>query len=308
MKKIIVFGCICICLIIAAACKQPNNKPNALELDTAKEGTIYISVDESFKPVIEEQIKVFESSYPKAHIVAWYKSEADCFRDLQRDSTRMIIVARGMKQEEEKYYQQELGQLVPNAVIAYDAVAVIVNASSKDSVFTLQQLKDILSGKVNKTAVMDGKNATSTVRYLQDTLLKKVPFGSNVVAAGGSQAVIDFVAKTENAVGFVGLSWLGNQYDEKQKDYLKKVHFALVECAICDEKGTFAKPSQATITYLQYPLARPLHYILKENWSGLGGSFAGFLKLERGQLIFRRSFLAPALIDFKMRKSNIDDK
>jgi phosphate transport system substrate-binding protein len=306
MKKKIVLGYVLVCL--AFACNQPNNKPNPLQMDTATEGTIYISVDESFKPVIEEQIKVFESAYPKARVVASYKSEADCFRDLQRDSTRMIVVARGLKKDEENYYYQEMGQFIPNGIVAYDAVAVIVNANSKDSVFTIEHLKNILSGKDNKVAVMDGKNATSTVRYLQDTILKTAAFGSNVVAAGGSQAVIDAVAKAENAVGFVGLSWLGNQYDTKQQEQFKKIRFALLECAVCDEKGTFAKPSQATITYLQYPLARPLHYILKENWSGVGGNFAGFMKLERGQLIFRRSFLAPALINFKVRKSNIDEK
>jgi hypothetical protein len=66
-------------------------------------GEISISVDESFKPVITEQIKVYESSYPEAHIQASYKSEADCFRDLQTDSTRMIIVSRGLNADESKF-------------------------------------------------------------------------------------------------------------------------------------------------------------------------------------------------------------
>jgi len=65
--------------------------------DTLTSGTVHISVDESFRPVIDEQVKVFESSYPDAKIIVHYKPEADCLRDIIRDSlTRMVIVTRGL--------------------------------------------------------------------------------------------------------------------------------------------------------------------------------------------------------------------
>ncbi|HAK10896.1 MAG TPA: phosphate ABC transporter substrate-binding protein, PhoT family, partial [Chitinophagaceae bacterium] len=128
--------------------------------DTPNKGTIYISVEESFRPVIEEQIKVYEASFPGTHIVAAYKPEVDCMRDLQKDSTRMVIVARGLNQQEADYYQQQLSYKPLYGILAYDAVAVIINKAAKDSVFTMQAIKDMLSGKQDKTAVMDGKNAT----------------------------------------------------------------------------------------------------------------------------------------------------
>jgi phosphate transport system substrate-binding protein len=285
------------------ACNDENQKRN-IATDTFESGQINISVDESFKPVIEEQIKVFESTYPKAKIVASYKSEVACFKDLQSDSTRLIMVARGLNENEELYYKNTL-KFVPNySDVAYDAIAVIVNKQGKDSVFTLAALREILSGKRNVVAVMDGKNATSTVRYLQDSLLKGKTFGTNVVAAKNSEDVVSIVANTPNALGFVGMSWVGDKYDEKQQAQLKTIKLALVECTICKD-GEFAKPSQATITYLQYPLARPLYYIVKENTTQLGLSFANFMSAERGQLIFRRAFLAPAKISFKKRSSNI---
>ena len=51
-----------------------------------------------------------------------------------------------------------------------------------------EKIKNILEGKENITAIMDGKNATSTVRYLQDSVLRGSTFGKNVVAANGSEA------------------------------------------------------------------------------------------------------------------------
>lgn len=275
--------------------------------DTPNKGTIYISVEESFRPVIEEQIKVYEASFPGTHIVAAYKPEVDCMRDLQKDSTRMVIVARGLNQQEADYYQQQLSFKPLYGILAYDAVAVIVNKAAKDSVFTMQAIKDILSGKQDKTAVMDGKNATGTVRFLKDSVLRGANFGKNVVAAANSQEVVDIVSKRADVIGFVGLGWIGDKYDLKQEAYRKLIRLALVECVLCPEKEVFAKPSQSTITYGQYPLARPLCYILKENATGLGTGFMNFMGLERGQLIFRRAFLAPAKMNLSRRSGRIKE-
>lgn len=292
-------------LALLIAC---NDTPkNIGPADSPAEGTIYISVDESFKPVIEQQILVYQSSFAKAKIIASYKPEVECFKDLQKDSTRMILVASGLNKSEIDYYTANLGYKPEDDVVAYDAVTIIVNINSTDTLFTIDKIKKILTGKINVPAIMDGNNATSTVRYLSDSVLRGELFGQNVVAANGSEAVIETVAKTPNAIGFVGLSWVGNNNEPKQKAQLKKIKLALVECVKCAEKEVFAKPSQSTITFAQYPLARPLYFILKENYLGLGTGFKNFMNLERGQLIFRRSFLAPAKMDFKKRGGLIKD-
>jgi phosphate transport system substrate-binding protein len=290
---------------IFTACKDSSQK--TVPADNPNDGTIYISVDESFKPAIEQQILVYQSSSPNAKIIASYKSEVDCFKDLQKDSTRMILVARGLNKLEEDYFTTNLGFKPEDDIVAYDAVAIIVNINSTDTLFTIDKIKKLLNGKTNAPVIMDGNNATSTVRFLQDSVLRGEPFGRNVVAANGSEAVVETVAKTPNAIGFVGLSWVGNNNEPKQQEQLKKIKLALVECVKCAEKELFAKPSQSTITFSQYPLARPLYFVLKENYLGLGTGFKNFMNLERGQLIFRRSFLAPAKMDFKKRGGLIKD-
>src|ERR1700683_1032254 len=92
--------------VLFSACGNQND--NKFSRDTPTKGTINISVDESFKPVIDSEIKVFESSYPNAHIIPHYKAEAACLRDLAQDSTRMIIVTRGLTPDEEKYYKDSI--------------------------------------------------------------------------------------------------------------------------------------------------------------------------------------------------------
>ena len=87
---------------------------------------------------------------------------------------------------------------------------------------------------------------------------------------------------------------------------LTKVKIAAVKCSFCPNE-TYVKPIQLNIQNNSYPLVRGLYYIAKENYSGLASGFSSFLKNERGQLIFRRAYLAPVM-DFDVRnvKINVD--
>ena len=300
-KKFLLYQLLVFCSVLLFSCKE---KKPGIVYDSPTQGTIHISVDESFKPVIDEEIKVYQSSYPDAHIIAEYKPEAECFKDLQDDSVRMIITAQGLTDQQGKDLEKGWGFRPNWDIIAYDAVSVVINKEGKDSVFTIKKLQSMLSDSTSKeNIVVDGNRATSTVRFLLDTVLKGKSFNQNVKAAAGSKAVIDYVSNNPDAIGFVGLSWTGNADDPDQIKESQKIKTALIECKSCGE-GYFSRPSQGTIVDGKYPMVRPLYYIIKENNTGLGTGFVNFLTLERGQLIFRRSYLVPGKMDFSIRSSD----
>jgi phosphate transport system substrate-binding protein len=276
--------------------------------ESTSRGTIHISVDESFKPIIDSQIRVFESQYPEAKIITHYKPEAECLRDLMNDSIRMVIVTRPLTRKEEKIMKDTLKFNAIQGKIAYDAVAMVVNNEARDSVFTMEDIRSLLKNTsfYRYKVVMDGLSATSTVRYLKDSVLKGGEFGKNVMAATSSEGVLNYVSDNKDAVGFVGVSWIGNREDSTQLSFLKKVRIASLECTICPEE-TYVKPYQANIAMRRYPLRRGLHYILKENFRGLGSGFANFLIYERGQLIFRRAYLVPAQMSLDIRNANLNE-
>ena len=275
--------------------------------ETPTHGSINISVDESFKPVIDSQIKVFESSFPDAKINVHYKPEAECFKDLAQDSTRMIIVTRGLNKKEENFYKDSIHFVPVYGILAYDAVAIIVNNNSKDTILTMKDVVSLLDGtNANKKVVMDGLSSTGTVRYAIDSILKGKPLGKNVEAAPSTEGVIDFVSKNENAVGFIGVSWIGDWDDPQQLSFLQKIKVAAVQCTSCLGE-TYVRPYVANIYLKRYPLIREVDYILKENWSGVGNNFVNFLQFERGQLIFRRSYLVPGRMSFDVRQMKISN-
>lgn len=281
------------------------NKNAAAVSDTLTTGTINISVDESFRPVIDSQIQVFESLHPEAKIVVHYKSEADCLRDLDVDSIRMVIVTRGLSDDEQKQLKDTLTYVPTFGVLAYDAIAAIVNPQTPDSLLTMQDIRSLAKGTsgLPYKIVMDGKNSTSTVRFIIDSLLKGEKMGANVEGAMGSEAVIDYISKNTNAVGLIGVSWIGNSDDPDQSSFLKKVNIASIECRNCSN-GPYVKPYQANIYTGRYPMIRPLYYILKENYDGLGSGFRNFLIYEKGQKVFKRAYLLPARMALEVQ--NID--
>jgi phosphate transport system substrate-binding protein len=297
-----------IIILLFAGCKPQKDKIPAA--DSHFSGTINISVDESFKPVIDEQIAMYEASYPGTKIIAHYKPEAECIRDLYRDSTnRTIIITRPITEKEEQYLIDSLGYIPGCKQLATDAVAIVVNAASTDTLFTLKRLHDQLTGKINRDQriIFDGLQATSTVRFINDSVLKGARFDTSIVKASKtSKEVLEYVASDENAIGFVGISWIGNPEIPEQVEMLKKVKFAWVQCAVCDSTP-FVKPMQASILTRRYPLVRGLYYINKENYDGLGTGFVNFMKNERGQLIFRRAYLGPVM-ELGIRNIKINEK
>ena len=295
-------------VVTVLSCKPQPNKE--LLYDSPSHGSINISVDESFRPVIEEQIAMYQASYPGTVINAQYKTEAECFRDFFRDtSNRVIIVTRRLDEKEEKYMKDSLNYFPGFDLVATDAIAIVLHKDNPDTLLTLARLRDQLTGKINRDQkiVFDGLSATSNVRFVIDSILKGSSFDTSIVkATKTSKEVLEFVANDPKAMGFVGINWIGNPEVKEQVAMLKRVKLAYVECSVCDSTP-FVKPVQESIVSRRYPLVRGLYFIKKENFYGLGTGFVNFLKNERGQLIFRRAYLGP-ILELGIRNVIINEK
>jgi len=295
--RIIVFSFL---VLLLNSCNSFEEEKDKLT-DTPDRGMIYVSADESFKPIIDEQVKVYESNHPGTQIIVRYKPEAECLKDLLVDSIRLIVATRGFSQYEENFIIDSLKLSPVKWVVARDAVAVIVNPLAEDSLFTMQELREILTGKFRKSLipVFDGVQATSTVRFIVDSVLKSDSLAPGTMAARTSEGVIDYVAKNPQAIGFIGVSWIGNREDTAQLSFLKKVKLAWLESN--DLPGKYILPVQVNIYDRSYPMVRDLVIILKEKHRGLGQGFADSMSGEIGQLIFKRAYLVPAQKDFILR-------
>ena len=295
LKYILLFFVVAV--VVASCDEAPKNQ------DNLGKGTIDISVDESYQPVIDEQLRVFDSSYPDAKINIHYKPEAECFKDYFENKARIILVTRPLtKGEKEQCDQQKI--YTTSMKLCRDAVAVIVNNSSEDTLLDMNVLKGILTGVYKKkyTVVFDNQ-ASSIVRFVVDSVLKGAKLGANVFAAKGSRDVVDYVAKNPDAIGFVGLNYVSDSTDPNNTGTF--INTVKVVAMKNDSTGEFLKPYQAWLALKTYPLYRSLYYINRESYPGLGTGFANFLVAQRGQLIFKFAHMFPVNAEMIVREAQI---
>lgn len=287
--------------IVVVSCDETPKHP-----DTLSKGVIDISVDETYKPVIDEQLKVFDSSYPDAKITVHYKPEAECFKDYFDNKARIILVTRQLTKAEKDLCEQK--KIYATSVkLARDAVAVIVNNNSADTILDMDALKGILTGVYkNKYTVVFDNELSSTVRYIIDSVLKGQKLGPNVYAAKGNKEVVDYVQNKSNAIGFVGLSYISDNNDPNNTgSFINTVKVVAIKN---DSSREFLKPYQAYIALKTYPLTRSLYYINSESYPGLGTGFANFLGMQRGQLIFFHAHLFPVRSEMVIRDAQIKNQ
>ena len=289
-----------VCSLLATSCDDTPKHP-----DTPSSGAIDISADETYRTVIEEQKKIFDSSFPNAKVTIHYKPEAECFKDYFENKARLILVTRELTADEKKIAEEK--QFYPTSVgLAKDAVALIVNNENPDSIMDVPMIKGILTGEYTKkkyTVVFDDQ-ASSLVRYITDSLLKGQKLGPNVYSAKGGKAVIDYVTKNPNAIGFAGLGDVCDSADPANTGAF--INNVKVVSVYNDTLKVYLKPYLAYLGLKQYPFVRKLFYVSRESYQGLGTGFANFLMGNRGQLIFAYAHLYPLRMEVSIREAEIN--
>ena len=301
-----------------ASCKD---KPKNGRTDTYSSGTIKFVSDESFSPIIDEQREIFEFVYPKAKLVPIYTNELDGVNMLMKEQVYLAITSRNFTDKE--VANLEARRFQPIAIpLAFDGLALIVNNSNPDTIISVNDIKQILSGKVAKWKALypnskldsievafDNKQS-STVHYCVDSLLGGKPINSpNIYAVDKSAEVIDFVEKHPNAIGVIGSNWLNDKRDTTNVTFkrnirvmgVSRIHPATVESSW--------KPYQYYLWNGNYPLVRTIYALLNDPRHGLLWGFANFMSADsRGQRIFFKAGLLPYRGNMTVREVSVSDE
>lgn len=289
------------------SCNDKKKGAEESTIDTHTVGTINISVDENYQPVIAEQIRIFEGRNPQAHIIASYKPEEDCIDDFLNNKARMILITRTLNAEEEKVCASKEIPITRSLPIVRDGIAFVTNKKVSNKL-TEVELNEILKGKKDRTVVFDNQKS-ATLRYVSDSILRGAPLSKNIFAAKGCADLISFVERNENAIGVLGFSWLSAYEDSATASYLSKINIALIQpIKFSKDAGiTHFGPYQSHVLADQYPYKRDLNFTITEPYSGLGTSFANYLCRD-GQLVFNKWKLVPLRHNIISREVNITTK
>lgn len=312
--------------VASTGCMKYEKKTN-----TSTAGTATMVCDNTFENIFEQEVDVFEYQYPDAHILVRYATQHEAFDSLFTMNTRTIVAARDITPEEKralkaKYKNERNANVnVRSAMIAVDAVALIVNPENPCEKLTVGEIADILSGRTTrwdeiqpsergKISVVLDQTGSSLATYLTDSILNGEPLGPTVFGAGSIPAVFEVVEKNPDAIGVLGVSWITSDMDSA--DLTPK---ELAEAVTSDEAVQGAtltqrvkvlkvyrddefrayKPYQQYIFEGSYPLFRQIYMITTAPASNVAGGFYSFVTGPIGQKIIMKTGIMPARVNIQ---------
>lgn len=291
-------------------------------------GSATIFCDDGFKNILDEEIQVFEFSYPESSIIPFYVSEQQAIDTLLSDNTEAIIVTHELTNEQKEYMKSKYRRIIRTHCIAVDAVALITNKDNDVESISMDEIRDILTGKKTKWSQLGGNDTTSikivfdnagssTVSYMRDTFLPagaKISDNPHAFAQNNNAAVFDVVKKDKDALGIISVSWLGDDLsaakkipvDKRYEDYQNEndtvatnltTEVNILKVSNPTEANDYNpvayKPYQVYINSGEYPLFRKVYMITSASKSSVINSFYMFVTGFAGQKIISKTGILP---------------
>jgi phosphate transport system substrate-binding protein len=169
-------------------------------------------------------------------------------------------------------------------IVAYDGVAVVVNANNPLAKLTLRQVEQIFTGDVTDWSAVGGKpgkisvytrnTSSGTYSDWKDLAMKKRDYARSSQKLAGNEQIAAEVAKNPNGIGYVGLAYT----------HAKGIKVAAIDGVL---------PSKETVINKKYADARPTFYYTNGEPSGEAAKFIAFTLSDAGQKIAEKIGFVP---------------
>ena len=180
-------------------------------------------------------------------------------------------------------------------VLALDGIAVVVHPSNPLGKLSIDQLRDIFTGKISDWSQVGGKpgqivllsrevNSGTHVFFKEHVLTREgdkghAEFAPSALLLSSSQAIADEVAQNSNAIGYYGMGYIS----AKQKT------IAVGKTAA----GPYLKPEAKSVRSGTYPISRPLFIYSLANATKIVSGFLRFAASPEGQKIVAQIDFVP---------------
>jgi phosphate transport system substrate-binding protein len=200
------------------------------------------------------------------------------------DGTAQIGMSSRPAKSEEIAAATAKGVALKETIVAYDGVAVIVNAANPVKALTKRQVEQIFTGEVSDWSAVGGsggrisiytRNTSSgTYSEFKELAMKKRDYASSAQKMAGNEQIAAEVGKNANGVGYVGLA-----YAKAQGIKVVSVDGVL--------------PSVESVQKKNYPYARPTFFYTNGEPAGLVKQFVDFTLGPDGQSIVSSAGFVP---------------
>jgi phosphate transport system substrate-binding protein len=258
--------------------------------ETPTKGNIIVGVDESVYPLMVKEKDSFQSKYPDSKIKLEEINLHDGIVNFINGKYKMFIGSRKFNKSESDYINSQK-LYVRTFKFCFEGIAVITSKRNSINEIKLDDLKELLSGKLNNyTAVLPEANS-GVYAYIKDSLMN----GSSTFhasSAGSEQDVIKEIINSKNKIGFVG----SNSIQDSSR--IKILQVGVNNYPEID----YYQPHPGYFLNDVYPLSRTIYIFLNETGLGLASGFTTYLTSYQGQKIVLSQDLAPAAVPVKLNQ------
>src|SRR6478735_8662146 len=200
------------------------------------------------------------------------------------DGTAQIGMSSRRAKSSEVGAAQAKGINMKPTIVAYDGIAVIVNAGNPVKSLSKKQVEQIFTGEITdwsavggsggKISVYTRNTSSGTYAEFKELAMKKRDYAQDSQKLAGNEQIAQEVGKNPNGVGYIGLA------------YTKASGIKVVPI-------DGASPSKESVLAKSYPYARPTFFYTNGEPTGVVKEFIDFIVGPDGQKIVEQVGFVP---------------
>ncbi len=243
-------------------------------------------------PLTQELSERYLREHPSSEIVVTGGGSGVGLAALPENTTDIAMASRRIKFGEKMKFAQ-IGLTVSEVIVAYDALAVVVNPTNPVDRLTREQLEAIFRGKITnwkevggddrKIVVYSRETSSGTYEFFKESVLSNKNYMSSILSMPATGAIIQSVRQTKGAIGYIGLAYLN--------PYVKALAISY------DGGNHYALPSVENAFDGSYPVVRPLYYYYDAKKEAQVAPFISYILSQEGQKLVREEGFVPVKRD-----------
>lgn len=274
-----VMGVTILLSMLLAACSGRHGEVAAQGRGGGTAGTLTIKGSDTMVILAQSWAEQYMSSHPDAIIQVSGGGSGTGIAALINGTTDIATASRTIKEDERRTIAERRGGEAHETRAALDALAIYVHEDNPVRSLTIEQLRRIYRGEVERWSEVGGpelpiilysrENNSGTYAYFKEHVLDELDFAAEAQTLPGTAAVINAVSQDPGAIGYGGIGFGSG----------------VRTVPIAEGDGPPIAPTLANATSGAYPLARYLHLYSVGAPSGLAADFIAWVLSPEGQAL-----------------------
>lgn len=268
---------------LVAGCGGAQNEGQVSE-DGQLSGVLDINGSTTSAPVIQAWAEAFNELHTDVDVVVTGTGSGNGIAALINGTTDIAMTSRKMKSDE----REQIKGTPVEYTVAKDALAVIVHPDNPVDSMTMEQIKDVFTGKITSWQELGGDDveiliytrdtSSGTYVFFKEFVLEDEEYTEASRRTASNAAMANTIAQEKYSVGYVGLPFL--------TDNVKAV-------AVGKDGGVPVMPSVEKAVSGEYLIVRDMDVYTVGEAEGLAKAFLDFGFSAEGQALVKEVGYVP---------------